>query len=204
MAKETHMRSATGGIKQKYERHVNMTYLIRLGMIALLMVSASASNIQGEETVSFRIVPIPKGEHGYSNFESTVIASPSELDAFLQNGSKGQNRAWNNRTDFEKALAQAKLDFARESLVLLRHTEGSGSVQVNFRQPEIKDKRIICQIDRKEPEMGTADMAYYCFALVAAKTDVTEVELKVSGRKPIIISVGKEQVPNQTDSGSGK
>ncbi len=183
---------------------MNKTCLLQLGMVALLVVFVSASNIRAEEAASLRIIPIPKEEHGYSNFESTVITSQSDMDTFLQKGSKGQDMGWNNRADFEKALAQAKLDFDRESLVLLRHTEGSGSVQINFRQPRFKEKNIICQIDRKEPEMGTTDMAYYCFALAVAKTDVTEVEMQISGRKPIILSLRKEKASNKPDTGDGK
>lgn len=76
--------------------------------------------------------------------------------------------------------------------MLLRHTEGSGSVQINFRQPRVKEKRIICQIDRKEPEVGTGDMAYYCFAMAVVKADVPEVAMQISGSKPIIVSVRKE------------
>ena len=158
-------------------------------MVGFLM--ASATNARAKETASSRIILIPKRENGYSNFESVVITSQDDLDMFLQKKSKGQGMGWNNRKDFEKAIAQAKLDFNRESLVLLRHTEGSGSVQINFRKPLLKKNRIICQIDRKEPETGTADMAYYCFALAVVKADVMKVELKVLGRKPIIISLKK-------------
>ena len=176
---------------------MNKTCLIHLGTVAFSVVVLLASSIRAEEEASFKIVPIPKEEHGYSNFETMVIKSQKELDTFLQKGSTGQGMGWNNRADFEKALAQAKLDFDRESLVLLRHTEGSGSVQVNFRQPRVKDKTLICQIDRKEPEMGTADMAYYCFALAVVKADLAAVEMQVSGRKPIVLSIAKGKESNQ-------
>ena len=175
---------------------MNKTCQIRSGMVACLVITVCASNIHGADAASFKSIPIPKKENGYSNFKSTVIRSQSELDTFLQRGS-GQDRGWNNRADFEKALAQVKLDFDRESLVLLRHTEGSGSVQVNFRQPRVKGRTLICQIDRKEPEVGTADMAYYCFALAVVKADVAAVEMQVSGRKPIILSITKGKEPDQ-------
>jgi hypothetical protein len=183
---------------------MNTKRLFQFGIVALLMASASATNVHAEEASSFRIIPIPKREHGYSNFNSAVIASQNDLDMFLQKDSKRQGMGWNNREDFEKTLARAKIDFNRESLVLLRHTEGSGSVQVNFRKPLFKEKRIICLIDRKEPEMGTADMAYYCFALAVAKTDVTDVELRISGRTVIILSVRKEETSNKRNAGDGK
>jgi len=182
---------------------MNTKRLLQFGIVALLMASASATNGHAEEAISLRIIPIPKREHGYSNFESVVITSQEELDAFLLKESKGQDMGWNNWEGFEKAIALAKIEFNRESLVLLRHTEGSGSVQVNFRKPLLEDKKVICQIDRKEPEMGTADMAYYCFALTVAKTHVKQVELKLSGKKAAILSIEKGS-SNKPDSGDGK
>lgn len=160
-------------------------------------IKREQSNVHGKNAASFRMVPIPKEEHGYSNFESTVVTSQGELDKFLQKDSKGQGMGWNNGADFEKALAQAKLDFDREALVLLRHTEGSGAVQVNFRQPSVKERRLICQIDRKEPEVGTGDMAYYCFALAVAKADVEAVEMQSSSKKSITLSIAKGKESNQ-------
>lgn len=164
---------------------------IRLGTVGLLVVTVFASCVRGKDDASFRIVPIPKEEHGYSNFESTVITSQGELDKFLQKESKGQDTGWNNRADFEKALAQARLNFDREALVLLHHTEGSGSVAVNFRQPRVKARRLICRIDTEKPEVGTADMAYYCFALAVSKADVEAVELQASGEKFIMRCITK-------------
>ncbi len=183
---------------------MNTKYLLQSGIVALLILPVFATNVLSEEVEALRTIPIPKREHGYSNFESTVITSHNALDTFLQKKSKGQDMGWNNRDDFEKVLVKAKLNFSRESLVLLRHTEGSGSVQITFRKPRLKKKRVICQIDRKEPETGTADMAFYCFALAVAKTDVTEVELRIPGRKPIILSLRKEKPSNKPDAGDGK
>lgn len=180
------------------------TYLTQLGVAALLMVIFFAPNVHSKDATFFRIVPIPKEDHGYSNFESTVITSHGELDAFLQKDSKGQGMGWNNRLDFENALTKARLDFNQEALVLLRHTESSGSVQVNFRKPRLKGRKLICRIDRNDPKMGTTNMAYYCFALVVVKTDIKEVELNISGKKPIILSVRREQPSNKTTTGYGK
>lgn len=162
----------------------------QLSVVAWLAVSVSTTNIQAEETASLRIIPIPKEEHGYRNFESTVITSQSELDTFLEKASQ-PFMGWNNRADFEEALTQAKLDFERESLVLLRHTERSGSVHIHFRPPLVEGKRIICQVDRKEPKIGTHDMAFYCFALAVAKGDFTEVDIVISGREPILLSLSE-------------
>ncbi len=158
-------------------------------MIVLLLLSVCTLGIGIEVATSVRRIPIPKREHGYSNFDSTVIASQDSLDVFLKTESKVEKMSWNNRLDFDKALVVAKVDFDKEALVLLRHTEGSGSVQVDFRTPAVEGKKVICRIDRKEQEMGTADMAYYCFALAVAKSAVTEVELRIPGREAIILPI---------------
>jgi hypothetical protein len=177
--------------------------LLLVVMVGYIIANASATKAHGEDAPSSRTIPIPTREHGYSNFESTVIASQDDLDLFLLKKSKAKNMGWNSRKDFEKAIAEATLDFGREALVLLRHTEGSGSVQITFRESRLIKDKLVCQIDRKEPGMGTADMAYYCFALAVVKTEVAQVELKVAGRKPVILSLKKES-SNKPDAGAGK
>lgn len=176
---------------------MNKTYPVKYGMAALLWVSNFALGAWLGELSSPRVIPIPKEEHGYSNFETTVIGSQLELDMFLEKTSHSQNMAWNNRTAFEKALAQAKVDFNRELLLLIRHTEGSGSVQINFLEPRLKNRRVICRIDRKEMEGGTAVMAYYAFALAIIKADVTEVEIQVSGRKASVLLLKNDAASNK-------
>ena len=66
---------------------------------------------------------IPQREHGYRNFESLVLRSQKDLEAFLK-GIKEQG-GWNDRATFVKALTGAKVDFRHHALVLIRHTEGS-------------------------------------------------------------------------------
>ena len=198
------MIKVTNKISSTERRLMKTKRLLLLVVLGFLMAAAFATSSHAEETASTRTVPIPKREHGYSNFKSTVITSLDHLDRFLRKESKNKDMGWNNRKEFEKAIAEAKLDFDRESLVLLRHTEGSGSVQINFREPLIKKSRAICQIDRKEPEVGTADMAFYCFAVAVVKTDILDIELKVSGKKSIIIPLKKQRTSNKTDAGDGK
>lgn len=165
------------------------TALVKFGLAALVLVSAAATAAWSAEAASARVIPIPREEHGYSNFETTVIPSQAALDEFLKKGANGEQMGWNDRAGFEKALADAKVDFNRESLVLLRHTEGSGSVRVHVREPQVKGRRIICRIDREEPEMGTADMAFYCFALAVPKAAIDEVEVQVSGRPASVVAL---------------
>lgn len=174
---------------------MNTKCLQQTVMIVLLLLAGCTQGDEGAPSV--RTIPIPKREHGYSNFDSTAIASQEALDRFLETGSKAEKMGWNNRVDFDKALAAAGLNFDKEVLVLLRHTEGSGSVQVDFRPPTVEKDKVICRIDRREPEVGTADMAYYCFALAVAKSGITGVELRVSGREAIILPVEAGGLPKK-------
>ncbi len=128
---------------------------------------------------AFRTIPIQKRETGYSNFASIAFMSKDDLDSFLKNTST--QLGWNNRQEFEDALRNAKLDFTKEALVLLRHTEGSGSVQVTFETPILQARKLLCEIRGKPIPPGyggTADMAYYCFAVAVSKSAVSQVELQ--------------------------
>ena len=132
-----------------------------------------------DSTQSFRTIAMPNRETGYSNFASMVFMSKKDLDSFLTDTST--QIGWNNRQGFEDALRNARVDFAEEALVLLRHTEGSGSVQVTFETPILQHRNLLCEIrGRPIPPGygGTADMAYYCFAVVVSKSAVSQVELQ--------------------------
>lgn len=144
-------------------------------LLVVFFSGVVALNAMGAE--AFRILPIPKSENGYDSFASGQFESHEQLDAFLKTlaGKPG----WNERKRFEDALKNAKIDFKTERLVLLRHTEGSGSIDVQFLRPEMKGAELRCGIARKEPGgAGTTDMAYYCFALVLQRDAVKKLEFK--------------------------
>jgi len=144
----------------------------------LLAILFHAGQLTNESTEPFRIIPIPKKEFGYSHFGSMVLMSENDMDSFLK---KTYAQGWNNRQEFEDALRNAKLDFTTEALVLLRHTEGSGSVQVIFETPILNDRKLLCEIrGRPIPPgyLGTADIADYCFAVAVSKARVSQVELQ--------------------------
>ena len=134
-----------------------------------------------ESAESFRVIPIPPREHGYGNFETIAFMSQKDLESFLAD--KPMQMGWNQRQAFEDALRNAKLDFSKEALILLRHTEGSGSVKVEFKTPVLKGRKLLCEIQGKPIPPGyggTADMAYYCFAVAVSKVHVREVELQAT------------------------
>jgi len=145
----------------------------------LFAILSPAGQLTNKPTHSFRIIPIPKGETGYSNFASVAIMSKHDMDSFLS--SISTQIGWNNRQEFERALLNAKLDFSKEALLLLRHSEGSSSVKVTFEKPILQDRKLICEIRGRPIPPGygaTADMAYYCFAVVVSKSAVSQVELR--------------------------
>jgi hypothetical protein len=163
----------------------------------LLAILFHPNQLIDERAQSFKIIPIPTRENGYSNFASIVIMSKADLDSFLTETSR--QIGWNNRQGFEDALLNAKLDFSKEALVLLRHTESSGSVQVTFETPILQGRNLVCEIRGKPIPPGyggTADMAYYCFAVAVSKSQISKVELQVieggfSARRlaPIILPI---------------
>lgn len=179
-----------------------MKTLIMLCLLSLVLTPAS--QLTNKSTQSFRMIPILKRENGYSNFASIAIRSQNELDSFLKDTSK--QLGWNNRQEFETALRNAKLDFTKEVLVLLRHNEGSGSVKVTFETPILQDRKLLCEIRGRAfaPGYGgTADMAYYCFAVVVSKADVSQIELQAvqggfSERRlaPIVFPIIEEGLSN--------
>src|SRR5258705_7506719 len=135
----------------------------------LLAILFHPGQLIDESAQSFKIIPIPTRENGYNNFASIVFMSKKDLDSFLTDTST--QLGWNNRQEFEDALLNAKLDFSKEALVLLRHTEGSGSVQVTFETPILQGTNLLCEIRGKPLQGGgTDDMAYYCFAVAVSMT----------------------------------
>ena len=145
----------------------------------LLAILFHPRQVIDKSAQSFRIIPIPTKEHGYNNFDSIVLRSKKDLDSFLTNTST--QIGWNNRQAFEDALVNAKVDFSKEALVLLRHTEGSGSVKVAFETPVLQGRNLVCEIQGKPIPPGyggTGDMAYYCFAVAVSKAHVDRVELR--------------------------
>jgi hypothetical protein len=170
---------------------------MKLFLTSLLVTLVfQAGPLAAQERQAFRVIPIPNRESGYSNFESVALNTKAEFESFLAGTSK--QPGWNSRPAFVDALQNAKIDFTREALVLLRHSESSGSVRVTFETPTLGDRKLVCQIRGKAlTGGGTMDMAYYCFAVVVSRADVGELELRdvVGGFKahelaPVIFRIG--------------
>ena len=146
--------------------------LLLSSLLLTLFLQAAAQAPQ-----PFRLISIPNREHGYGNFESIALNTKADFDSFI--AGTARQSGCNSRAAFVDALRNANIDFTREALVLLRHTEGSGSVRVTFETPTLVDHKLVCQIRGKAlTGGGTMDMAAYCFAVVVSRSAVTEVELR--------------------------
>ena len=114
-------------------------------------------------------IEVPFREHGYSQYPSKVISSQTQFDKFLIEVSNGNG--WNNKTDFLEKVQDERVDFKGYNLLFFRMTEGSGSISLIPMRPTISSskKEIFVKIDRRVPNVGTADMAYYAILYKVAK-----------------------------------
>ena len=56
-------------------------------------------------------------------------------------------------------------------------------------EPALRDRTLVIPITRDEPQIGTCDMAHYCFAFIVDRTAVDSVEVVVTGRDPISLQL---------------
>lgn len=143
-----------------------MTLALAMAMAGCGGDSRSAKQVTPpvEQKVNLLQLEIPKREHGYQNFDARLLTSEARLEAFIADV-KTQD-GWNNREAFVSGLRADELDFAKFAMLLLRHTEGSGSVRVWLEPAVMRGDDLVVEIGKEVPPMGTKDMAYYCFALV--------------------------------------
>jgi len=172
-----------------------MKFVMKFVMLSVLGVAAMGAFglAPGQEPKAFRLIDIPAREHGYGNFKSRVIVSQKQFDTFVK-AVQGQ-QGWNNRPAFLAALTAAKMDFSKEALVLIRQSEGSGSNRVSFASPHLKSGKLVCTIQREIPEIGTDDLADYCFALAATRSNVTAAEVWVTRKGSAKANKPREVLP---------
>src|SRR5580765_1539257 len=145
-----------------------------LSLLALLVSSSSAQEAKG-----VRRIEIPHRAGFYGSLESRVITSQKQLEDLLKTFEK---RAGGG--DFVEAIQKAKVALSSsEVLVLIRHEEGSGSIQVTFAPTEANGNKLVCKIQRKVPAFQTLDFAHYCLALAIPLFQFTEVEVIVDGKQ---------------------
>lgn len=128
-----------------------------------------------EQEVHLRQLEILRHEHGYKTFDTCMLTSEAELGSFIAELSRQEG--WNNRVAFVSVLRTAKIDFTKSSLLLMRHTEGSGSVGIWLEPAVIRGDELVVRIGKDEPSMGTMNMAYYCFALAIPRDIAQRVRI---------------------------
>ena len=104
----------------------------------------------------FRIINIPARQHGYKNIQTQILQSNEQ---------------------FENVFLNANIDYSKENVAILCDVQGSGSNQVIFNKPIFNQytSTLECSIKVNLAEIGTCDMAYYCFAVAFDKKKVKNV-----------------------------
>ncbi len=128
-------------------------------------------------------VTIPFREHGYSNFETSVIHSQAEFNEFISD--VNEQSAWNNKADFLQQIQLPVINYDTENLILFRITEPSGSIILTPQAPVVENNKIIVVINRQVPEIGTSDIANYALAYKVDKT-ITEILFKNGAAQTLI------------------
>lgn len=156
----------------------------------LFFVFVSACNSSekpgiGNETGSDVIsrVEIPFREHGYRQFNNTIIGSDDAFVAFVE--SVQAQDQWNNKSDFLNTLTAASIDYTQDNLLLFRMTESSGSIALLPMEPTVEDNTAAIEVARSVPGIGTDDMAYYALAYTLPKS-IDAIHISVGDQEHIL------------------
>ncbi len=149
-------------------------FLVLIALLVILFISiscdSSSNSVSEPEIVSpndVSSIVIPNREHGYQFLENTVIKSSEKFDQFIEDVTNQQ--FWNNKDAFISVLQSEDIDFNIYNIIIFPHTEGSGSITVTPQEPVWEGGKVIIDIRRDVPEIGTADMAYYAFVYKVSK-----------------------------------
>jgi len=142
--------------------------------VTIVMLLGVAFMLPAQESRSVRRIGIPAKEVGYKFFSTQAIESQAKLDVFLK---EIEHQVWNDRPDFVKAIADAKIDFGKECLALIQYGPRSGSVRVRFGDVEVKNDTLVCSISQTFPLDQTDDLNYYCFALAVPKGKLKRIDV---------------------------
>jgi hypothetical protein len=108
-----------------------------------------------------------------NGLKSQAIDSQEKYDAFLKEMEIEKKKVGADRIEgFLRILIDAKLDFAKESLVLIRWPS---AMEARGYQ-EFKDKKLICVHDQIVPDIGGSEAPHYDVFTVR-RGMVTEVEI---------------------------
>jgi hypothetical protein len=126
-------------------------------------------------------IDLPARDTGYHSFNTQIIRSPHELDAFLKKVAAGKN--WKDWSAFEKAIGDADVDFTCQSLLLIRHTECAKAIVVRLGASSLWSQRLTCRIQTLVPKRCDCDETHYCFGLIVENEHVDEVEIWINDKR---------------------
>jgi hypothetical protein len=155
-----------------------MKIMLSLCCVTLAMLFHPAL-LKNENQSAFRVLDVPQGDIGLTYFGSMAITTSEDLNAFL--AEIAQQQMWGNRQAFVDALVNAKIDFDREALVLLRYDK-SGGGRFPFETPVLKDKALLVEVHIEQlfgPALGI--ISSYCYTLAVSKSLIDTVEYRVTG-----------------------
>ncbi len=168
-------------------------FILILTLLSLLAFTACNSSddtsTQGL-TNEFKEVDIALREHGYGNFETTVIDSNTALDRFLTDIKAQEN--WNDKASFLAIIENEAIDFQTQNLLFYRITESSGSITLTAQKPIKEANNLLVTIVRDVPDVGTDDMSYNCLAYVLDK-NISAMIFNLGDKKETIQNTSKEK-----------
>ncbi len=157
-------------------------------LFSLLFFTGCNSSLDENEpklASDFKQLTIPVREHGYSNFETTVIDSATTLVEFLNDVNLQEH--WNDKETFVRVLENRIIDFKIKNLILYRITEGSGSIALTPQEPIKDGNNLLVTVVRDVPAVGTADMSYSCLAYVIDK-NISAMIFYVGNKEEIVLN----------------
>lgn len=149
--------------------------------VALAAVGCDQIKHERAVLAGVKRVPIPERESGYQFLRSQVVGSEGEFDALLK--LVESQEYWSRKGEFLDALRREKPNFERASLVLITDTLGSGSIKVALDGPYADGQDVVYRIKYDVPRWLTADMAYWCFAVIIPKGVGDRVLVTRTGRR---------------------
>jgi len=176
---------------KKTKRKIMLRYIF-ISIVLLLFTACKQDRIvlQVKEKPSTEVnittiskVAIPVREHGYSNFETTLVTSQKLFNNFIKKIKNQKN--WNQKTNFLDSIQLKKINFNQYNLLIYRLTEASGSTILQVDTPTKNKNNITIKIGKNKSETSTTDMAYYALAYKISK-DISTITFENGIKKDII------------------
>ena len=152
-------------------------------LLLQLSISSAASAVEPlEELGLYRWVE--KGaRYGYVGMfpRYVMVRSRAQLDTIRREIDADTPSMIKERAadQFKSIFDKPKIDFDTESLVLLCLAVQSGSFRISTGSPTFDGDTLWVPVEILRPPIGTADMAYYVYALAVKKSVVNAVRLQV-------------------------